>query len=625
MSFARLLPRDPASFVSKVALACLLFLFTTLSPIRADVVNLTGAENSRNIAEIYILEGQIKVVLEVFVEDIGKFKELVPDRWLEGQGVTRPDLAQRMRQFSARGLQFVTPDGRKLQAQRVKVDLRLRKERYSPLAGTINPYTRQRIPAPPSDKRVMYVELTYPLEGQLPESLTIAPPQDENGEATAAMGFIVFHKIVPIIDFRYLGAPSRVVLDWDDPWYSKFDNPRLYRKHKSAVMSFLYVEPYEVRHEVLTRVKDLENWMDLGLRGERYIEADEIEPLKKRIVEFLLEKNLVRIDGKLAEPILDRSNYLQINMSGLQYVENPKRLEISTALTGVTFAYITDGMPQKVNVEWELFTDQIQMVPFTAYDPAGPLWGLVDPSDSIGTWTNYLKKYRIPTVEHVSVDASLVAFSVSLLSVLGLLGLVPVYVLFRARRKNAKPTGSLLGIAAALIVSAPLLWPFTQVQLYKPAAMAPTLTDANAKAILQVLLKNVYRAFDFRKEDRVYDKLAISVSGDMLSDIYLQSRTSFEVQRAGGAQAKIKQVEVLDVKAERNPDQSLGYDLNAKWFALGTVNHWGHTHTRKNLYNALVTIGMQDGQWKITNMDIVEEDRVDLYNPVGQGDSANKS
>lgn len=48
---------------------------------------------------------------------------------------------------------------------------------------------------------------------------------------------------VPIIDFRYLGAPARVMLDWDDPWYTKFDNPNL-KRHKSVLLSFIYVEPY---------------------------------------------------------------------------------------------------------------------------------------------------------------------------------------------------------------------------------------------------------------------------------------------------------------------------------------------------------------------------------------------
>ena len=37
------------------------------------------------------------------------------------------------------------------------------------------------------------------------------------------------------------------------------------------LVSFLYIEPYEVRHEMLPRVKDLDEWMELGLRSDEYI------------------------------------------------------------------------------------------------------------------------------------------------------------------------------------------------------------------------------------------------------------------------------------------------------------------------------------------------------------------
>jgi hypothetical protein len=125
------------------------------------------------------------------------------------------------------------------------------------------------------------------------------PPLDPDSDlAAATIGFIAYHKAVPIIDFRYLGAASHLTLDWEDPWYSKFDNVNLKRHHASALMTFLYVEPYEVRHEILTRVKDLEEWMDLGLRGDEFIELDELGPLMQRIGDFMLAR-------KTFEPIFN--------------------------------------------------------------------------------------------------------------------------------------------------------------------------------------------------------------------------------------------------------------------------------------------------------------------------------
>ena len=47
-------------------------------------------------------------------------------------------------------------------------------------------------------------------------------------------------------------------MDWEDPWYSRFENKALKRWQQSGMMTFLYIEPFEVRHETLVRVKDME-------------------------------------------------------------------------------------------------------------------------------------------------------------------------------------------------------------------------------------------------------------------------------------------------------------------------------------------------------------------------------
>ena len=82
---------------------------------------------------------------------------------------------------------------------------------------------------------------------------------------------------------------------------------------------------------------------------------------------------------------------------------------------------------------------------------------------------------------------------------------------------------------------------------------------------------------------------------------------------AGGAQAKIKQVDILDVAAEKISDRPLAFEIKSKWTAMGTVGHWGHIHTRKNLYDGIVTVKAVKGNWKITNLELLEEKHVDPY------------
>ncbi len=587
-------------------------VMTVLAPLgaKADWINLTGAETAPNIAEIYVLDDRVKLVLEVYVGDLDVFADLLPDDWLKDGGQGRPGLDERMRRFSAEQFQFVTETGDKLKGRLEVAEARLRVDRKSPFAGMINPMTRQRVPDAPEDKRVLYVEIAYPFT-ERPKQLTMVPPLDEQGRALVTVGFIAYHKAVPIIDFRYLGAPAVVTLDWDDPWYTKFANPNLKRHHKSALMSFLYVEPYEVRHEILTRVKDLEEWMEVGLRGDEYIEIDELNSLKQRIGEFLLTKNRVRIDGQAARPILDRTNYVKVGLTGIQLLEQPERLEISTAIVGVIITYLTDGIPKEVVVDWELFTDQIQQVPAIATDPAGPLPTFLTPDDNVHTWTNFLKNYQLPTVQEVAIAGSLGQLSIPLASLLCLALLVPVGWQVSKRARNGGPLRIPIVVATALVVTGISSFPYARVSIARPAAIAGTLDDQQATALLELLLKNVYRAFDFREEEDVYDKLAISVTGDLLADVYLENRRSFAVQAAGGAQAKVKEVNVRNASAERLDDSPLGYALRGQWTAMGTVGHWGHVHTRQNLYDAIVTIKAVDGTWKITELEVIEEDRID--------------
>jgi hypothetical protein len=587
-----------------------LIALLTAAVTRADWINLTGAETAPNIAEITVFDDRVEVVLEIFVGNLKNFEALIPDDWLKDLPAERPPLGERMAQFSERGLRFVTDTGEVLQAELRLVEPRLRKDRYSPFAGMVNPFTRQQVPDAPADKRVLYAELAYPFAGKPPKTLTITPPLDEQGLPRVSIGFITYHKAVPVIDFRYLGGPSTLTLD-PDPWYSRFDNPNLKRHHKSALMSFLYVEPYEVRHEILTRVRDLEAWMDLGLRGDQYIEVDELEPLKQRIGAFLLQKNPVLVDSEALKPILDRANYVRVALTGIKLLEKPERLEIDTAIVGVILTYLTEGIPQEVTVDWELFTDQIDRVPATATDPAGPLPTFLTPEDNVHTWTNYLKDYRLPTVQTVAVAGSLGELRIPWVSIACAVLALPLILWMVYRIRQYRHALLAMTGLVVLLVAGVLAYPVAQVGLARPTALAGELPPDQARELLQVLLKNVYRAFDFREEEDVYDKLAVSVSGDLLADIYLQNRRSFAIQQAGGAQAKIQSVEIRDAVAERLDDRPLAYAVRGNWTAEGRVGHWGHVHTRRNRYDAIVTVEAIDDAWKITGLELLGEQRVD--------------
>jgi hypothetical protein len=600
--------------IKKIQCLFLLFClvgFLSASSSQADWINLTGAENARNIAMIHVEQDHVKIKLEVFIQDMIVFDELIPAEFFPEPIPGRPDFEERQKIFSDRVFQIVTDTGEKLPVSIDLVEPRLRLERPSPFAGKINPYTRQRIPGPPDDKRVLYAELTYPFKGQ-PRFLTFIPPLDENGIPKASIGFICYHMGVPVVDFRQLTSENILNLDWQDPWYSKFNKKQLKRTLQSGVRTYLYIEPYEVRHEILVRVKDMMAWMEFDLKGDTFIEENEFNPVREQVAQFFMEREKVLIDGKQLTPILDKTAYVESSMLRSRFIEIPERVPLNTAMIGVVITYLTKGIPQEVETTWDLFSDRVQKVTARMTDPAGPFPYDLEPDDNVLKWTNYLKKYTIPTVDRIMVDESHRGTRLPIGTLLCAVFLLPVFFVTLSRHKKSQSIGLQIGIIVILVIGMIALFPVWRVPLGS-SAKASQVSEEEGEAIIQSLLKNVYRSFDFREEEDVYDKLAISVSGDLLTEIYLQNRKSMVVEQAGGAQAKVQEVDVQEVKVLDSKKQDGALDVRTKWSAVGTVGHWGHIHTRQNLYDAILTLAVSEGSWKISGIELLEEKRVDPW------------
>jgi len=587
-------------------------LFTILvllpSASHADWINLSGAENARNIAEIYVETDRVRIQLEVFVDDLMIFEELIPEGFFSEPLPGRPSLAKRQQIFAQRILQVVTDQGEKLPVNFALVEPRIRVERPSPFAGMISPYTRRPILGPPADKRVLYAELIYPFEGK-PKSLTFIPPQSDNGLPKSSIGFICNHQGVTVVDFRILSKGSTLNLDWDDPWYSEFDKKPLRRKIGTGMRTFLYIEPFEVRNEILVRVKDMMNWIDFDLRGDVYIELDEFNRIREQIGQFFMERENLRIDGQRLKPILDKTAFVESSLQRSRFIEIPEQVPLNSAMVGVIVTYLTDGIPQEVTTTWELFSERVQKVTARMTDPAGPFPYDLTPDDNVLKWTNYLKTYTIPTVQKINVADQHRGVPVPLVSLVCTVLLLPISWSVLRRKKHGDSVRPLFGLIGLLLIGALVLIPVFQVPV-GGSARASQFSAKDGRAILNSLMKNVYRAFDFRDEEDVYDKLAISISGDLLADLYLQQRKSLVVEQAGGAQAKVEVVAVEDVMVSKSTRRDGALDLRAQWTALGLVGHWGHIHSRQNHYDAIVTIKPVAGAWKIIDLELLEEKRL---------------
>ncbi len=532
------------------------------------------------IAEFFIEEHQIRVELEIGGADLAAFRNLMPDGIYEHVAQSPRPLAERLVEFFARDLAILGPLGEPLSGRVLEIGPRDRIVR--------DIITGEPVPAKDGEppETVVMARLAYPFEGQ-PKTLTFSGPLD------AGLGFVVYHRGIAVNDFRYLGRGVVLDLDWTDPWYSRFRTRSLVRQYAESMSGFIYVEPYEVRKEVIVRPFDLQEWVDLGLEGRETIPA-EIQPeLKRRVAEFLRDRQPVEIDGESIAPELARIHFLERTLRTSRVIDPPEDLDIYSAVLGVIFVYPTDGLPERVTMEWDLWSERLQRVSASSVDQAGPFPTYLEPGWPVLEWQNFLKNPDLPTLTDVVPPPSSVARAALWLRWILLVAAIAAIGWMRGRPGPRVPLALALGVVAF-----GLFWLARDAQI----------NDARGREVVTALLHNIYRAFDHRAEERIYDVLEQSVAGDLLEQIYLDTRRGLVLANQGGARAKVKQVELEALSAERTEGDAFRAD--ATWTVSGSVGHWGHVHQRRNRVRAELLVAPVDGSWKLTDLVLIEEERL---------------
>ena len=584
--------------MKKIALKSLIAVVLSLPSVlinnlsaKADYIHQTLAEYSGTIMEFRIEKQQITVVLEIDEKDKQAFFNLLAKNNNSGQEINF----------------LQTKNQRPLIGKIKKIETRKRTPR-----GNINllPTTDlmgRPLNIPKVSPYVTYVEIIYPLKNQ-PSQLILSPPLEKNQQYPAiAIGFITFHDKIPITNYWYLSQPEVLNLNWEDPWYSHFENPNLTRPHPSSLLSYVYVEPYEVRHEILIRFRDLADFINFDTTAIKSLQPQSLSSIKAQAVNYFQRQPQMTIDDKAVTPIIDKINFLEADRKGVfQVIQNPEEFEINSAIIGINLVYPIETLPTEVKVAWDMFNEKIQNIPTVTTDPAGPFPYNLTPDAPVLVWKNTLTNYVIPKVEYLPVSNQ---FNLPLgLFIFVSLSIFTLIIILKNQKGNKKSEKYYYALPILFLFIGIFSHPFSQIKLGKPQFILAQVSEPEAQVIFSHLLKNIYRAFDFREESDIYDKLAVSLEGDLLTDVYLQTRKSMEIENQGGAVGTVQNIEITDVKKAASPSQGK-VAFRTKWIASGTLEHWGHSHNRQNQYDAILTISPVNDVWKITAIELLSETR----------------
>lgn len=567
--------------------------------VSADVVLTNGSEVARNIAVLHVKDDGVYVDLEVYVEDIPLFTNMLPIGWSSDFVRDEPEAEQSSAQAESRALSIVGRDGQALHAEIRKLEYRTRIDRASPLAGQRDPFSGQIVPSPPPDPRVLFLEVFFPFQNSLPEELTIMPPSRDD-EPLVTIGMQVFDREVPVTDFRFLSKPAELRIHWPDPWDSRFSAESLNRKAQDGTSTFLYIEPREVRHETLIRLRELAPWI-----GETFTVGQTLSPQRSALIvnqaaSFLASRNPVTIDGKSVQPSNATAKLLELTSQGFQVVEPGKEVSVNNAFIGAILSFSSAELPDHVTVTWDMFDQEISRVATISNDIAGPFFGAVTPADPQFHWQNHLLQYQRASVTQIPVEQQKrQKLTVALIA--GIISAVSLCFFLLTRGKVAKRASCVTMIAAtsATFVFSGYL---PELPWNKPEPPEPQV----AEDILRSMVENLNTVTLEISPAARKAELTHIVTEASLSDIATEVERGLVIRTPGGSLATV--TEIRDLNLER-VDPTLkpgGFSTLAKWTVKAQGGHWGHAHMRAVTFRVLAEVIPESGHWKLDGLTVIE-------------------
>ncbi|MFD0911248.1 hypothetical protein [Ruegeria arenilitoris] len=567
--------------------------------VSADVVLTNGSEVAPNIAIFHVKDNGVFLDLEIDLDDVSKFADLVPKAWLLRH--MRDDLGspQASDHTDRRGLSIASGSEGNLSAEIRKIEYRKRIDRASPLAGQRDPFSGQIVPSPPTDPRVLFVEVFFPFHNSVPKELTIMPPS-RDGESLVTIGMQVFDREVPVTDFSFLSKPAELKIHWPDPWDSRFSAESLNRKAQDGTSTFLYIEPREVRHETLIRVRELAPWI-----GETTEVGQTLSPQRSALIvnqaaSFLASRNPVTIDGKSVQPSNATAKLLELTSQGFQLVEPGKEVSVNNAFIGAILSFSSADLPEQVTVTWDMFDEEITRVATISNDIAGPFFGAVTPEDHQFHWQNHLLQYEEASVTQIPVEQQ-TRQNPAVALITGIISAVSLGFFLLRRGKVAKRASCVAMIAAASATVA-----FSGYLPDLPWKKFEPPEPQVAEDILRSMVENLNTVTLEISPAARKAELAHIVTAASLGDIATEVERGLAIRTPGGSLATV--TGIRDLKLERI-DPTLkpgGFSTLAKWTVKAQGGHWGHPHIRAVTFRVLAEVIPDSGQWKLDGLTVIE-------------------
>ncbi len=446
----------------------------------------------------------------------------------------------------------------------------------------------------------------------------------------AIMDLIVFQegirtqepvKILPniphVVEFNWDESPQPLPNSWRERKKLREDKKSrlLGITSYSSIYSFIYLTDFEVRHEVLIPLITLETLLPLERADPDFLEIEEQHNAQDRLLEFFAENNPVEIDGIQVRPLLDRLDFYGLNFKDFSQKAPEQRVSMHNGRIGAILSFPTKGSPRHIKMGWKAYTRDIPFLRTIVFEKQKDAeLAFFEPSEPSVEWNLEPTKSAEPiNLQKTPPPLPKLQFPIATLLIM-----VIALILFMSAFKvpHSIKRISLYGTVCILLLGAYLTRTIWIHEVKNPWMEALEITESEATSIFSSLHRNVYRSFDYRTEEAIYEALSRSVEGELLTDLYLKILEGLKVQEQGGAVSRVDEVEILESSMLPATDQTEPNDhpffrYACNWTVKGTVEHWGHIHTRKNQYQADFLVEASPDGWKINEFQVHEEKRLE--------------
>jgi hypothetical protein len=313
---------------------------------------------SLSSAIVEVREDELVVDLEIMLEDLVMYQSLAADGEMRYPAELMLQAAKQHRDFLLEYFSILDGDGNRLKESSVTENF----EQISAegvLQGELM-------------SKVVTYRVQYPFMNSKPKFLTFLQTfGGKNSALPAIMDLSVWHRdrLEHSSQLAY-GKPQSFKFDWERAYENKrpsFAELRKKRKEQfedslgiasyTGLYSFVYINRFEVRHELLVPLLTLEEWVKVPRKDPDYLEMEEQSAAKESIARFFSEKSSVQIDGLDNVGSLTRLNFFGLDIADFALNADPRKVSVHQARVGIIWTYPTKVTPKDVVFTWKGYSE----------------------------------------------------------------------------------------------------------------------------------------------------------------------------------------------------------------------------------------------------------------------------